>query len=54
MASENPFKLRSIFALPSKDTPAIVLAVANFVAVAALPSIEPDIVLLKVLVPAIV
>ena len=31
--------LRDIFAEPSKLTPAIVLAVANFVAVAALPDV---------------
>ena len=32
-----------IFAVPSKDTPAIVLAVANAVAVAALPAVSASI-----------
>jgi len=35
--------LRDMFADPSKDTPAIVRAVANFVAVAALPVVDPDV-----------
>ena len=34
--------LRDMFAEPSKETPAIVLAVASFVAVAALPVQDPD------------
>merc|ERR1711988_20813 len=33
----------AIFALPSKDTPAMVLAFANFVAVPALPGVLPDV-----------
>ena len=43
-----------MFSLPSKSTPPIFIDDTNFVAVAALPSIEPEMVLLNVLVPAIV
>ena len=43
-----------MLALPSKDTPPIVLAVAKIVAVAALPSTEPLIVELNLFVPATV
>jgi len=40
-----------MFAVPSKETPLIVLAVSRAVAVPALPEIEPVIVLEKVLLP---
>ena len=43
-----------MLALPSKLFPAIVLALASLVAVAAFPSIEPLIVELNVFVPAMV
>ena len=37
LTSEKPSKLKSIFVLPSNETPAIVTSKANFVEVAALP-----------------